>query len=87
LSHRHGLGEEFNQRIISIAGNFFDIVFCTEALEHIKNPDYCLSEIKRVLVDNRCLIVTMPNATGYWSFFYLGSLIPTKWLRTRAFAL
>ncbi len=151
LNQRRGLGEEFNQRVISIAGdlsnkkildagsgygellmeiakkhpsshlygvdlinvrtkevseklagivlkngdiqekipfenNFFDFVFCTETLEHLKNPDCCLREIKRVLVNNGWIIITVPNATGYWPFCYLsylGSLIPTKWLRSR----
>lgn len=66
--------------------NFFDVVFCTETLEHLKNPDYCLQEIKRVLANNGRIIITIPNAMGYWPFCYLGclgSLIPTRWLRSR----
>jgi len=71
------------QEKIPFENNFFDFVFCTETIEHLKKPDYCLKEIKRVLVDNGRIIITMPNVTGYWPFYYLGSLIPTKWLRTR----
>lgn len=63
--------------------NSFDFVFCTEAIEHLKNPANCLKEIKRVLVSNGGIIITMPNATGYWPFYLLGSLITLKWLRTR----
>ncbi len=151
LTQRRGLGEEFNQRVISIAGdlsnkrildagcgygellieiakrcpsshlygvdlsstriketsvklgkiaiksgdiqekipfedNFFDFVFCTETIEHLKNPDYCLREIKRVLINNGRIIITIPNATGYWPFCYLNyldCLIPTRWLKSK----
>ncbi len=74
------------QEKIPFEDNFFDFVFCTETLEHLKNPDYCLREIKRVLVNNGRIIITVPNATGYWPFCYLsylGNLIPTRWLRSR----
>jgi ubiquinone/menaquinone biosynthesis C-methylase UbiE len=71
------------QKRIPFEDNFFDFVFCTETLEHLKNPDQCLQEIIRVLKKTGFIVITVPNGTGFWPFLYLDSLIPTKWLRSR----
>lgn len=42
----------------------FDIVNCVEVIEHAKNPDLLLSEIKRVLKPDGILHITSPNK--YW---------------------
>lgn len=71
------------QEKIPFEDNYFDLVFCTETLEHLKNPDHCLQEIIRVLKKTGFIVVTVPNGTGFWPFLYLDSLILTKWLRSR----
>jgi len=38
----------------------FDIVLCTEMLEHVPDPEAVLSEIQRVLKPGGCLIMTTP---------------------------
>lgn len=55
--------------------NYFDSVICTEVLEHLKEPERCLSEIKRVLKKEGYLYITAPQCWGlhyepddYWRF-------------------
>jgi 2-polyprenyl-3-methyl-5-hydroxy-6-metoxy-1,4-benzoquinol methylase len=59
----------------------FDAVFCTEVLEHLKEPLGCLREIRRVLVPGGRLTLSVPNATGFAPFHRLGPLLPGAWLR------
>ncbi len=61
----------------------FDIVFCTETLEHLKAPAACLAEIRRVLDPRGRVIVSVPNATGFFPFNRLARLVPGRWLRGR----
>ncbi|WAC06788.1 MAG: class I SAM-dependent methyltransferase [Thermodesulfobacteriota bacterium] len=44
----------------------FDIVVCTEVIEHVLNPEKVFSEFKRVLVPGGYLILTTPNPY-YWA--------------------
>lgn len=41
--------------------NFFDLVICSEVLEHLKNDKKALVELHRVLKPKGKLIVTVPN--------------------------
>ncbi len=43
--------------------NYFDIVTCTEVLEHVPAYEKALSEFERVLKPNGKLILTFPNET------------------------
>lgn len=63
--------------------NYFDVVFCIEALEHLKRPDKCIKEIIRILKNNGRIIIGIPNGTGYFPFHYFGRIIPTSWLREK----
>lgn len=42
----------------------FDIVFCLEVLEHVKNPNQFIKEVFRVLRSNGILICTLPVEIG-----------------------
>ncbi|MFX0082911.1 MAG: class I SAM-dependent methyltransferase [Candidatus Hodarchaeota archaeon] len=44
--------------------NKFDLVFCLEVLEHVKNPDQFINEVFRVLRRNGILICTLPVEIG-----------------------
>lgn len=46
--------------------NSFNVVICTEVLEHVSNPEKVLQEIKRVLKRDGIAIVEMD--TGNWMF-------------------
>ncbi len=44
----------------------FNIVLCSEVLEHVKNYNAALNEMYRVLADNGFLILTIPVYMKYW---------------------
>jgi len=60
-----------------------DLVLCTETLEHLVEPGRCLKEMIRVLRPGGRILVSIPNATGYFPFHYLGWWIPTRTLRRK----
>ena len=49
---------ENNDKIVE--NNFFDILICTEVLEHTKNPIACLDELYRMLKLNGKLFISTP---------------------------
>jgi 2-polyprenyl-3-methyl-5-hydroxy-6-metoxy-1,4-benzoquinol methylase len=59
----------------------FDVVFCTEVLEHLKTPARGLAEIRRMLTPDGRLVLTVPNATGFAPFHRLERFVPGAWLR------
>jgi SAM-dependent methyltransferase len=71
------------QRGLPFRSATFDVVFCTEVLEHLKDPVRGLREIHRVLQASGWAVVTVPNATGFAPFHRLGVLIPGRWLRSK----
>ena len=66
---------------LPFAAGVFDAAFCTEVLEHLKNPHRCLREIRRVLAPGGRLTLSVPNATGFAPFHRVGGLLPGAWLR------
>jgi len=53
----------------------FDVVLCSEVIEHLDSPSHLLREAFRVLVDNGFLILTTPNIArirNRKSFFFHG---------------
>jgi len=47
--------------------DYFDIVLFTEVIEHLSNPLFVLSEIRRVTKQNGNVIISTPNAVGLFS--------------------
>ena len=41
--------------------NFFDVVFCTETIEHLENPYHAMCEAKRVLRPSGTLVISFPR--------------------------
>lgn len=60
-----------------------DLVLSTETLEHLTDPGRCLNEMIRLLRPGGRILVTIPNATGYFPFHYLGWWVPTRRLRRK----
>jgi len=50
----------------------FDLVWCTEVIEHLHKPEFLLSEIERVLAPGGRAILTTPNS-GWW-FYWIVAL-------------
>jgi len=51
--------------------DYFDFIFACEIIEHLFNPQYLLSEIKRVLKPNGTLLLTTDNITDIGNIFNL----------------
>lgn len=51
----------------------FDVVLCTEVIEHMTSPEILVSEMKRVLKPGGQLILSTPNS-AFWLFRVLGVL-------------
>lgn len=49
---------------LPFAGAAFDVVLCTEVLEHVSEPDALIAEIARVLRPGGVLILTAPQSHG-----------------------
>jgi|SRR3989338_1055273 len=45
----------------------FDLVWCTEVIEHLQRPEYLLNEVERILKPNGLSILTTPNS-GWWLY-------------------
>lgn len=45
----------------------FDIVVCSEVLEHLYDIKSCLAELKRVVKKNGIIIISVPNL-GFWKY-------------------
>lgn len=54
ITIKYGFGED-----ISFQDQFFDIIFCSNALDHTVNPHKTISEIYRVLKDNGFFVLTV----------------------------
>jgi len=55
--------------------DIYDVIICSEVLEHIPNPGEFIKSIYSILDDNGTLIITIPNGYGY---FELESFIEKK---------
>lgn len=67
---------------IPVSDAFFDVVLCTEVLEHVPNPDAALREMARILKPGGKLYVTAPLGSGLHQlpFHYYGGFSP-EWYR------
>lgn len=49
----------------------FDVVFCSEVIEHMTSPEILVSEMKRVLKPRGRLVLSTPNS-AFWLYRMLG---------------
>lgn len=57
---------------IPFPNNSFDLVICTEVLEHLETPSLAIEEVKRV--SRRNILISVPNEP----FFMLGNFLRGK---------
>lgn len=62
---------------IPYKSGFFDVVICTEVLEHVENPSKVLQEIKRVMKKNGIAIIELDTGS------LLFSIVWYLWRKTR----
>lgn len=65
----------FDGRKIPFADNSFDVIYSSNVLEHVDDPDFLNIEIKRVLKDDGVAVHYVPTAT--WRFFSLCLYYPS----------
>ncbi|UZS00107.1 class I SAM-dependent methyltransferase [Chondrinema litorale] len=65
--------------VLSIQDVKYDVIICSEVLEHLKEPGKMLIILKRLLKENGILIVTVPNGKGPRELFITK---PMQWLKT-----
>lgn len=51
---------------IPIDSKAFDIILCTETLEHLQNPHKVMNEILRISKDDASIFLSMPNEYNFW---------------------
>jgi 2-polyprenyl-3-methyl-5-hydroxy-6-metoxy-1,4-benzoquinol methylase len=57
-------------KVANFESNYFDIIVCSQLMEHIVNPENLLSEIHRVLKSDGILIIDSPNYAGLMVKFW-----------------
>ena len=59
------------EKPLALSDNYFDLVWCSEVIEHIANIRTILSEIRRVVKPGGLIIITTPNSY-FWLYKLLG---------------
>jgi len=57
----------------------FDIVFCTEVLEHLLYPDKALENVLNMIADNGTLLITVPNGRTDSFLGHINFWSPESW--------
>jgi SAM-dependent methyltransferase len=56
--------EEGSAEHLGFPDESFDIVLCSDVVEHLENPEKCFAEIRRVLKSGGTAIITTPNPSS-----------------------
>lgn len=54
-----------NAQVLPFKERTFDLVLCSEVLEHLPEPEKAINEIRRVLVSRGSVIITTPNGSSF----------------------
>jgi SAM-dependent methyltransferase len=49
---------------LAASGAHYDVIICSEVLEHLVQPARCLADLRALLVDDGLLLVSIPNGLG-----------------------
>ena len=58
---------DFEKKKIPLRNNYIDLVICLEVLEHIRQPDFLLKEIMRLLKKDSIAVFSIPNILSFSS--------------------
>jgi 2-polyprenyl-3-methyl-5-hydroxy-6-metoxy-1,4-benzoquinol methylase len=67
----HVLTGTFNEVAASLPANYFDVVVCNDVIEHMRDHDRFLRDVRRFLVPNGVLVGSVPNLRHYRALFEL----------------
>jgi len=56
---------------LPFATDSFDLILCSEVIEHLYNPDFAVEQLKRVLRPRGKMIITTPNLAAWYNRFLL----------------
>ncbi|WP_375579335.1 methyltransferase domain-containing protein [Marivirga tractuosa] len=56
--------EKANAETLKLKGKKYDVVICSEVLEHLHHPENLLQELSHLIKNDGVLIVTVPNGIG-----------------------
>lgn len=63
----------------------FDLIVCTEVIEHLKQPKSLLREIRRLLKPGGKAAITVPNGSAFMPFMPLAARLPQRFAPITAF--
>jgi ubiquinone/menaquinone biosynthesis C-methylase UbiE len=66
------------QENIPFDNNFFDMAFSTEVIEHLKDPQAFLKELRRVTKNDGKIVLTIPNGSAFFPFYYIAPYVPIR---------
>jgi 2-polyprenyl-3-methyl-5-hydroxy-6-metoxy-1,4-benzoquinol methylase len=82
---------DLNYPFADKVGEQFNLVFCLETIEHLTNPYNCLFDIKKLLLPDSYLILSIPNESITHNTIYPDQLYPVEhfknFLRQMAFEI
>ena len=88
---------EFATRDLFLTDDSYDVVFCTETLEHLERPDQALRRLTGRIAPGGALVLTVPDGrmdqtesgtrredgTGYWGHIHFWSPESWRWFLDR----
>lgn len=80
LKNPSAWGLQTSLESLGLAESSFDLVICTEVIEHTPNPRESVHELMRILKPEGVLILTVPHKL--WRF----SVVVADWLKIRPYA-
>ncbi|MDW7696019.1 methyltransferase domain-containing protein (plasmid) [Flammeovirgaceae bacterium SG7u.111] len=66
---------------LTIQNKKYDVVICSEVLEHLYEPGSMLETLRELIAENGILIVTVPNGRGPREIFITK---PMQWMQSKA---
>ena len=58
-------------KILPFPSKYFDVILCNQVVEHLINPDNLFKEIRRLLKDNGCAYISVPNLCSFHNRIFI----------------